>query len=113
MALLVAFVTILEPVEVLEVLFLPVTLEVLLITFVYLLCRRVITFKEASGCITKGFLAMVPAMLILTFALTLKNMTGLLGAADYVAGLVEGAAAGPFSASSRSPPARAGAPSAS
>ncbi len=69
----------------------------LMITFVYLLCRRVITFKEASGCITKGFLAMVPAMLILTFALTLKNMTGLLGAADYVAGLVEGAASGLFS----------------
>ena len=69
----------------------------LMITFVYLLCRRVITFKEATGCITKGFLAMVPALLILTFALTLKNMTSLLGAADYVAGLVEGAAAGLFS----------------
>ena len=68
----------------------------LMITFVYLLCRRVITFKEAAGCITKGFAAMVPAMLILTFALTLKNMTGLLGAADYVASLVEGAAAGLF-----------------
>ena len=66
-------------------------------TFVYLLCRRVITFKDATGCITKGFIAMVPAMLILTFALTLKNITGMLGAADYVAGLVEGAAAGLFS----------------
>ena len=64
----------------------------LLITYIYLLCRRVISFKEASACITKGFVAMVPSMLILTFALTLKNMTGLLGAADYVAGLVEGAA---------------------
>ncbi|MBO4853560.1 MAG: Na+/H+ antiporter NhaC family protein [Oscillospiraceae bacterium] len=63
-----------------------------LITYIYLLCRRVITFKEASACITKGFIAMVPSMLILTFALTLKNMTGLLGAADYVAGLIEGAA---------------------
>ena len=68
----------------------------LLITFIYLLCRRVISFKDATGCITKGFIAMVPALLILTFALTLKNMTGLLGAADYVAGLVEGAAAGLF-----------------
>ena len=67
-----------------------------MLTFVYLLCRRVITFKDATACITKGFAAMVPAMLILTFALTLKNMTGLLGAADYVAGLVEGAAAGLF-----------------
>ena len=69
----------------------------LIITFIYLLCRRVISFKEATACITKGFIAMVPALLILTFALTLKNMTGLLGAADYVAGLVEGAAAGLFS----------------
>ena len=66
-------------------------------TFIYLLCRRVISFKDATGCITKGFIAMVPAMLILTFALTLKNITGLLGAADYVAGLVEGAASGLFS----------------
>ena len=66
-------------------------------TFVYLLCRRVISFKQATDCIIKGFNAMVPAMLILTFALTLKNITGLLGAAEYVAGLVEGAAAGLFS----------------
>ena len=68
-----------------------------MIAFIYLLCRRVISFKDATGCITKGFVAMVPAMLILTFALTLKNITGLLGAADYVAGLVEGAAEGLFS----------------
>ena len=67
------------------------------VTFIYLLCRRVISFKTASECITKGFTAMVPAMLILTFALTLKNITGLLGAADYVAGLVEGSAASLFS----------------
>ena len=69
----------------------------LLITYVYLLCRRVINFKEASACIIKGFVAMVPSMLILTFALTLKNMTGALGAADYVAGLVRGAADSLFS----------------
>ena len=68
-----------------------------IIAFLYLICRRVLSFKDAAACITKGFIAMVPAMLILTFALTLKNMTGLLGAADYVAGLVEGAAEGLFS----------------
>lgn len=68
-----------------------------IITFIYLICRRVITFKNACACISKGFVAMVPALLILTFALTLKNMTSALGAADYVAGLVEGAAAGLFS----------------
>lgn len=68
-----------------------------IITFIYLICRRVITFKNACACISKGFVAMVPALLILTFALTLKNMTSALGAADYVAGLVKGAAAGLFS----------------
>ena len=68
-----------------------------MITFLYLICRRVLTFKDAASCITKGFIAMVPAMLILTFALTLKNMTGILDAAGYVASLVEGAAAGLFS----------------
>ena len=67
-----------------------------IITFIYLLCRRVISFKDATACITKGFIAMVPALMILTFALTLKNMTGLLGADVYVAGLVEGAAEGLF-----------------
>ena len=69
----------------------------LIITFVYLLLRRVISFKDATACITKGFVAMVPALLILTFALTLKNMTGLLGADVYVASLVQGAADGLFS----------------
>ena len=64
------------------------------LSVIYLLCRRTITFKGAMDCLTKGFNAMVPAMLILTFACTLKNMTGLLGASNYVATLVHGAAAG-------------------
>ncbi len=42
-------------------------------------------------CTTKGFIAMVPALLILTFAVTLKNMTGMLGAAEYVFGVMQGA----------------------
>jgi tetracycline resistance efflux pump len=66
----------------------------LVISFIYLLCRRVISFKEATDCIVSGFRAMVPAMLILTFALTLKLYTSALGADVYVAGLMEGAAAG-------------------
>ena len=37
-----------------------------IITFIYLLCRRVLSFKDAASCITKGFIAMVPALLILT-----------------------------------------------
>ncbi len=66
----------------------------LIVATVYLVARRVVSFKEAMDCIPKGFNAMVPAILILTFATTLKNMTGLLGADAYVAGLMEGAAAG-------------------
>ncbi len=66
----------------------------LLVTIVYLIIRRVITFKEAMECIPKGFNAMVPAILILTFATALKNMTGLLGAAEFVEGLMNSAAAG-------------------
>jgi len=45
-------------------------------------------------CLPKGFVSMVPAMIILTFALTLKNVTGLLGAAEYVGALMEGASRG-------------------
>ena len=70
------------------------TMIALVITFIYLIARRVITFKDACACIPKGFIAMVPALLILTFAICLKNMTGMLGAAEYVAGIMEGAAAG-------------------
>ncbi len=61
---------------------------------IYLVCRKVITVKDAMDAIPKGFIAMVPAILILTFATTLKNMTSLLGAKYYVAGLMDNAAAG-------------------
>ena len=66
----------------------------LVLTIIYLVARRVVSFKEAMECIPKGFTAMVPAILILTFATTLKNMTGLLGAANYVDGIMHNAAAG-------------------
>ena len=58
------------------------------------MARRIVTFKEALECIPKGFVAMVPAILILTFATALKNMTGLLGAAEFVETLMNSAAAG-------------------
>ena len=70
------------------------SLIALILSFIFLLARRTITFQEAAGCITEGFKAMVPAMLILTFALTLKLMTSALGADVFVAGLMEGAASG-------------------
>ena len=64
------------------------------ITIIYMVLRRVITFKDAMDCVPKGFIAMVPAITILTLATSLKNMTGLLGADVYVATLMDGAAAG-------------------
>ncbi len=66
----------------------------LVVTIIYLMARGLVTFKEAMECIPKGFNAMVPAILILTFATALKNMTGLLGADVFVEGLMKGSAAG-------------------
>ncbi len=67
-------------------------LVALIVTVIYLLARRVITFKDAMEAIPSGFKAMVPAILILTFATALKNMTGLLGADAYVETLMDSAA---------------------
>ncbi len=66
----------------------------LVVSIAYLILRRVISFKDAMAAVPKGFIAMVPAILILTFATALKNMTGLLGAKYFVADLMTGAAAG-------------------
>lgn len=64
----------------------------MLITIVLYQIRRVLKFSECMACIPEGFKAMVPAILILTFAWTLKAMTDSLGADVYVAGLVEASA---------------------
>ncbi len=64
----------------------------LILTIIYLICRRVVSFKDAMACIPKGFNAMVPAITILTFATTLKNMTGLLGADVYIETIMKGSA---------------------
>ena len=63
----------------------------LVITIAYYMIRRSMKFKEMMGCIPDGFKAMVPAILILTFAWSLKAMTDSLGAKEYVAALVESA----------------------
>ena len=65
----------------------------LILTVITYLIRRVLSFKSSMLCIPDGFKAMVPAILILSLAWTLKAMTDSLGAADYVAGIVEGSAA--------------------
>ena len=62
----------------------------LVIIIVYYLCRRTISFKDCMGCIPEGMQAMVPPILVLTLAWSLKAMTDSLGLADYVSGLVEG-----------------------
>ncbi len=66
----------------------------LVATIIYLMARGIVTFKEAMECVPKGFIAMVPAILILTFATALKNTTGLLGADVFVGNLMDSAAAG-------------------
>lgn len=63
----------------------------LIIIIIYMLARRVLSFNECMRCIPEGFKAMVPAILILTFAWTLSGVTGLLGASDFVSGVFESA----------------------
>ena len=63
----------------------------LLFTIVYMVLRKVVTFKESMEAVPKGFIAMVPAILILTFATALKNITnGELAAAVFVEHMMEG-----------------------
>ena len=64
----------------------------LFLTITIYVLRRVLTFKECMSCLTEGFKAMVPAIMILSLAWTLKAMTDSLGAAEYVAGIVENSA---------------------
>ena len=66
----------------------------LIITIAYYMIRQSLSFGECMECLPEGFKQMVPAMLILTFAWTLKSQTDSLGAATYVAGLMEHSAAG-------------------
>ncbi|MBQ3492772.1 MAG: Na+/H+ antiporter NhaC family protein [Clostridia bacterium] len=60
----------------------------LVLTIAYMCIRKVVTFKEAMDSIPQGFIAMVPAILILTFATALKNMTGTLGAKFFVGNMM-------------------------
>ena len=66
----------------------------LVITIALYVSRKVLGFKECMDCIPEGFKAMVPAIMILTFAWTLKAMTDSLGAAEFVAAIIKGSASG-------------------
>ncbi len=69
----------------------------LVLIVAYVVARRVLTFKEAMACVPKGFVAMVPPITILTLAVSLKNMTNLLGADVFVQNAMEGASQGLYS----------------
>ena len=64
------------------------------VTIIFYVARRIIKFDECMACIPEGFKAMVPAILILTFAWTLKAMTDSLGADVFVSELVKSSASG-------------------
>ncbi|HBP24105.1 MAG TPA: sodium:proton antiporter [Oribacterium sp.] len=64
----------------------------LVITLAFYLIRNVLSFNECMDCLPEGFKQMVPAILILTLAWSLKAMTDSLGAKEFVAALVQGSA---------------------
>ena len=66
----------------------------LVFSFIYFLIRRSMKFKDMMSCIPEGFKAMVPAILILTFAWSLKGMTDSLGAKFFVRDFVRTSATG-------------------
>ncbi|MBQ7500118.1 MAG: Na+/H+ antiporter NhaC family protein [Clostridia bacterium] len=64
----------------------------IIFTVIYYLCRRVLSFKDCMDSIPNGFKAMVPAIMILCCAWTLKAMTDSLGAKIFISQLIEGSA---------------------
>ena len=66
----------------------------LIITLIFYIVRRTLKFTECMDCLPAGFKAMVPAILILTFAWSLKSITDVLGAKEFVANMMEHSATG-------------------
>ena len=66
----------------------------LIITLIFYIVRRSLKFSECMDCLPAGFKAMVPAILILTFAWSLKSITDVLGAKEFVATMMEHSANG-------------------
>ncbi len=64
----------------------------MILIIIYFIARKLISFKEAMGCISTGFCMMVPAILILTMAGSLKNVTGLLDSSSFVESTLSSAA---------------------
>ena len=66
----------------------------LVFTIVFYFFRRSMSFSELMGCIPEGFKAMVPAILILTLAWSLKAMTDSLGSTEFVENVLKESAKG-------------------
>lgn len=67
------------------------TIIALIAIIIYLVLRKVISFKDAMECIPNGFIAMVPSIIILTLATSLKTMTNGLDASGFVKDIMENA----------------------
>ncbi|MCQ2524918.1 MAG: Na+/H+ antiporter NhaC family protein [Lachnospiraceae bacterium] len=63
----------------------------LVIIILYMVLRKIVSFEEAMECLPKGFIAMVPAMTILTLATSLKSMTNSLEASEFVRNIMANA----------------------
>ncbi|NLY87890.1 MAG: Na+/H+ antiporter NhaC family protein [Clostridiales bacterium] len=64
------------------------SLVALIITVIYYMLRRIVTFKDCMNCVPEGLKQMISPILILTFAWSLKAMTDSLGLADFVKKIV-------------------------
>lgn len=69
-------------------------LAALIFAWIYFALRRTLSLREMADCIPQGFKAMVPPILILVLATSLKTVTSNLGAADYIHSVMEGASGG-------------------
>ena len=69
------------------------SLSAVVFAALFFLCRRVISFRDCMGAFPEGFKAMVPAIMILCCAWTLKAMTDSIGAKAFVADMINGPAA--------------------
>jgi len=70
------------------------SLFALLISYVYLFLRRVMSFKDIAATIPNGLVAMIPAILILSFAFALKRFNIMLDGPAFITGIMEGGLAG-------------------
>ncbi len=67
-------------------------LAALIFTFIFSLCRKTVTLKQATECISKSFITMASPLIILILAVSLKNMITILGVKEYIGLIMQNAA---------------------